>query len=444
MSGGEIRGNNLDFLRDHSNEAVVSGPAGTGKSITALTKLMLIALKYPECRLLIVRKTRESLTESGLVTWEEKVLPRKLYQAIASTMKRQQRSSYTFPNKSEVVIGGMDKPSKIMSTEYDIIYVQEAIELDENDWESLSTRLRNYKVPYQQLIGDTNPDAPRHWIMQRVKKGLLKLFESRHEDNPALFDPDGSITRMGQEYLSRLDSLTGVRKLRLRFGKWVQAEGAIYTEFDRAIHLIDRFEIPKDWPRYWSIDFGYTNPFVCQFWAQDPDGRLYRYREIYFTQRLVEDHARKILQLASGEPAPVAVICDHDAEDRATLERHTGYKTDPAHKTVSDGIQAVASRLKKAGDDKPRIFFLRDSLVERDPKLDDKKLPACTEEEIDGYIWNINGGRNKGEEPVKANDHGVDATRYMVAQVDLVDAGEYGLLDEEIARELANLDGNGW
>jgi hypothetical protein len=187
----------------------------------------------------------------------------------------------------------MDKPSKIMSTEYDIIYVQEAIELDENDWESLSTRLRNYKVPYQQLIGDTNPDAPRHWIMQRVKKGLLKLFESRHEDNPALFDPDGSITRMGQEYLSRLDSLTGVRKLRLRFGKWVQAEGAIYTEFDRAIHLIDRFEIPKDWPRYWSIDFGYTNPFVCQFWAQDPDGRLYRYREIYFTQRLVEDHARR-------------------------------------------------------------------------------------------------------------------------------------------------------
>jgi predicted transcriptional regulator len=41
------------------------------------------------------------------------------------------------------------------------------------------------------------------------------------------------------------------------------------------------------------VDFGYTNPFVMQWWAEDPDGRLYLYREIYRTRRLVEDHAKR-------------------------------------------------------------------------------------------------------------------------------------------------------
>ncbi len=69
-TGREIRGQNLDFLYDQSNETILSGPAGTGKSITALTKLMLVALKYPGCRLLIARKTRESLSVSGLTSYQ--------------------------------------------------------------------------------------------------------------------------------------------------------------------------------------------------------------------------------------------------------------------------------------------------------------------------------------------------------------------------------------
>ena len=43
------------------------------------------------------------------------------------------RQAYHYPNGSEVVVGGLDKPSKVMSTEYDLVYVQEAIELFEND-----------------------------------------------------------------------------------------------------------------------------------------------------------------------------------------------------------------------------------------------------------------------------------------------------------------------
>ena len=378
----EFRGNNLEALYSRDDEMIVSGPAGTGKSVTLLTKMMLAALKYPESRHLIARKTRESLTESGLVTWETKVLPKKLHEQIAASMQRRQRSSYIFPNKSEVVVGGLDKPTKIMSTEYDTIYVQEALELTLNDWESLNSRLRNNRMPYQQLNGDTNPDAPYHWILQRAKSGALRLIESRHEDNPSLFDASGQITEFGRKYIGRLDRLTGTRYQRLRKGLWVQAEGTVYDNFDQAVHMVSRFEIPSTWARYWSVDFGYTNPFVWQAWAEDTDGRLYLYRQIYMSQRTVKQHARQIMELTAGEPLPQAIICDHDAEDRETLRQETGLDNYAAYKAVSTGIQGVKERLERAGDGKPRIYIMRNSLVEYDPRLEEKKIPTSTEEEF--------------------------------------------------------------
>lgn len=169
------------------------------------------------------------------------------------------------------------------------------------------------------------------------------------------------------------------------------------------------------------MDFGFTNPFVLQRWAEDPDGRLYLYAEIYRTRRLVEDHARDVLaEVAPNgrwvEPKPRAIVCDHDAEDRATLERHLGLGTVPAHKTVSDGIQAVQARIRPAGDGRPRLFIARDACARRDPELVDAKLPACTAEEIGGYVW---ADGKKKEQPVKDNDHGLDCVRYLTAERDL-------------------------
>ena len=399
----------LRLMQTRTEEVLLSGPAGTGKSRGALEKLHLSAEKYPGMRGLMLRKTRESLTEAALFTWETKVVP--LGHPILSGAQRRMRQAYRYPNGSEVVVGGLDKPEKVMSTEFDMIYIQEATECDERDWEMATTRLRNQVMPYQQLIGDCNPDAPHHWLYQRCQSDRTLLLESRHEDNP-------SVT---PQYLARLDALTGVRYKRLRLGLWVAAEGTVYEGWDPAVHRVDRFDIPAAWPRYWVVDFGYVHPFCAAWFAEDPDGRLYRYKEIYRTGRLVEDHAREMLAVSEGEPRPSAIICDWDAEDRATLERYLGMGTTKAHKGISDGIQAVASRLRSEADGKPRLFYLRDSVVERDPSLVEKKLPTSTEEEYDGYVWNEGGGRRKGEEPLKVNDHGMDCTRYMVAYLDGLD-----------------------
>jgi phage terminase large subunit len=385
-------------------EVLLCGPAGTGKSRGCLEYLHHLCTKFAGIRAAIVRKTRKAITQSALVTWEKEVL-----HPLDRVRFRTAEQEYRYPEGSVVVVSGLDRPEKIMSSQYDVIYVQEATELTEDDWESLTTRLRNNVLPWQQLIADCNPAAPVHWLKQRCDQGRTRLLESRHADNPTVT----------ADYLAKLDALTGVRLLRLRQGLWAAAEGLIYDGWDSAVHLVDGFPIPRDWPRYWVVDFGYTNPFVWQAWASDPDGRLYRYRELYRTQRLVEDHARDIRRVTAGDPRPVAVICDHDAEDRATLERHLGVRTLAAHKAVSPGIQAVASRLKVAGDGRPRLFLLRDALDERDPLLVEAKRPTCTDEEVESYVWNVAGGRKKGEEPLKENDHGCDCTRYLVAYRDL-------------------------
>ena len=109
-----------------------------------------------------------------------------------------------------------------------------------------------------------------------------------------------------------------------------------------------------------------------------------------------------------------ATICDHDAEDRATLLQE-GIPNIPAQKDVLVGIQKVEDRLKVQEDGKPRLFIFRDSLVEPDETLIEKHLPICTEDEFDGYVW---ANKSKKEEPVKENDHGLDMVRYTVMHVD--------------------------
>lgn len=409
-----------------NDEILVSGPAGTGKSRGLLEKLHMLALLNPGMRGLIVRKTLVSLGSTALVTWRKFVVKEAMLVGDVEFYggSPQEPAGYRYNNGSFIAIGGMDKSTKIMSSEYDVIYVQEATELTITDWEALTTRLRNWVISFQQIIGDCNPDMPTHWLKARCDRGTTTMLESRHEDNPLLFK-EGVVTPEGVAYIAKLDALTGVRYLRLRKGLWAAADGLVYESYDPAIHLVDRFEIPEEWTRWWAVDFGFTNPFVLQCWAEDPDGRLFLYREIYHTRRLVEDHARQILSLVLDddgywkEPRPRGIVCDHDAEDRATLEKHLGLSTQAAKKTVSDGIQAVEARWRVQDDGKARLFLLRDSVVERDADLDDRKLPTCTAEEVVGYVWDEAAGGKVKEVPRKENDHGMDGMRYMVAERDL-------------------------
>ena len=428
-----FRGAALALQTITAHEWIIAGPAETGKTYAACWRLDTLLRETPKASAGMLRRIRADMDGTVLRTWERIIALR----GGVSVAGGSHPEWYDYPNGSRLYIGGMDRPGKVLSGERDWIYANQAEELTLDAWETLSTRCtgRGAVTPHPMLFGDCNPGPPTHWILGRES---LRVLHSRHEDNPTLYDEAGSLTIQGVRSMAALDNLTGVRKERLRFGRWVAAEGAVYDSYDRAVHLIDRFEIPPDWRRFRVVDFGYTNPFVCQWWAMDGDGRLYRYREIYRTQRTVRAHAEQIKALSQGE-ACEATVCDHDAEDRATMAE-CGINTIAAYKAVSVGIQAVQSRLAAAGDGKPRLFLMRGSLVEADELLIMANKPTCTENEIESYSWPKGAdGKPVKEEPVKVDDHGMDAMRYAVAFADGLHAGndDLGLLgwyEREAAR----------
>jgi len=412
-----------------ASEVLIPGPAGTGKSRGVLEKVHLFLMNYAGARGLIVRKTRASMTESVLVTFESHVATAG---CTLSNQQRRTRTAYDYVNGSSLVVGGLDNPDRLMSTEYDIIAVFEATELSEDDWEKLTTRLRNGKAPYQQIIADCNPASPTHWLKRRADRGQMAVFPSSHKDNPRLWKGD-DWTPEGRRYLATLNSLTGHRRARLLDGKWAAAEGLVYPEFDASTHVITTRVISDSWRRIVSIDFGYVHPFVAQWWAIDEDGRMYLYRELYRSQRIVADHAKQILELSKGERIS-AFISDHDAEDRATLAA-AGIQTIAADKDHRTGRDAVHARLRVQADGRPRLFILADCTVETDPVLYGKKRPTSTLAEFDCYAYPKGmDGKAEKEEPVKECDDGMDAMRYAVMWLDSPNKG-YGAWSGGSAKE---------
>ena len=436
--GRKFYGANLGFIHYDGTESMLSGPAETGKTFSALHKLDRLARTTPNGQFVIIRKTRTSMDSTVLRTMKRIIADDVI------VFGGEKPQWYDYPNGARIWIAGMDSSSKVLSGERDAIYVNQAEELTLADWETLTTRAtgRGTATGKSQIFGDCNPAGSSHWIPARARENKLKLFESRHTDNPTLYWQTGArkgqLTVQGHKTMKALNALTGIRKARLKDGRWANAEGAIY-EYDPLIHLIEPFEIPDEWERIIAIDFGYINPFVVLWLAIDGDGRLYLYRYIYQTHRIVSEHADEMKRIIAGMTQDewaavtdkteayantrewkrtIGIVSDHDAEDRATLNK-AGFKTIAADKRVKVGIETVQDRLKLQGDGKPRLFFMRGALVSVDETLVASQRAWTIEQELDGYVWlPAVEGRAAKEEPLKKDDHAMDALRYACMQVD--------------------------
>jgi len=116
------------------------------------------------------------------------------------------------------------------------------------------------------------------------------------------------------------------------------------------------WEPDKKWKRVWSIDWGKTSPTVLQFWAVDPEGRMYLYREFYKT-RLRPDRlavwAKEQIDIGN-EPHPVAIVCDHDPERKVDFEKACGLPLELADKADRlKGIEAMQARFDVQEDGRP-------------------------------------------------------------------------------------------
>lgn len=394
----------IEPWRDKSPTLLLTGSAGGGKSNLAAEKLHGFMLAYPGACGIAARKAREWCFGS-VRAMLEKVIGDDPHVDV-----KMDRVDYA--NGSRIFFAGMldNKQREAMRSKRgakgdpDIIWMEEANAFTRNDFDEFSGRLRGTVADWTQIMLTTNPDDPYHWIYtDMIQGGQASVYYSGAKDNP----------KTTAAYMARLDGMVGILRDRLRDGRWVRAEGAIYDEYDPAVHLIDLDECPEFVRRFRAVDFGYTNPFVCQWWGMDADGRLYLYREIYETRQLIEDVTPRILEL-TGDEYVEKTVSDHDAEDRATMHKH-GLSTSAAIKDVSTGIQAVKTRLKVQPDGKPRLYFVRGALVQPDAALIEERKPTSTIEEVTGYSWTkYADGKPDKEQPVKVNDHGCDAMRYLV------------------------------
>jgi len=288
-----FRGSGKAIQEYRGREFIISGPAETGKTFAALWLLDSLLRTTPGAQAVLARKLQVSIWGTVLVTYKRiQELREKMGDAPVSSYGGEKPEWYNYPNGSKLWIGGMDNPNKMLSGERDWIYINQAEELKLDDWEILFTRCtgRGAVTKTPMLFGDCNPGAEDHWILKRQS---IKLFQSHHEDNPSLYDEQGNLTEQGKRTMATLDSLTGVRKKRLRDGEWVGAEGLFFEEWDDDLHVCAPFPIPADWPIWGALDHGFAHNTAFGLFTQH-DGIIYMIAEHVKNGWLVPLHCKAI------------------------------------------------------------------------------------------------------------------------------------------------------
>lgn len=434
----------LDDPQVMPEHLMLEGPGGASKSWSILCFLIWCAQTWPGIRVLIVRQTRASLVESACQTLEKILTPG---HPMLKGADPENRQSYRL-GESKFVLGSMEHPDRLYSTDWDIVYVQEASQISFDAWDRFARGMRNESsLPFSLLIGDTNPHKLTHWIKREGDRGKITMLRSLHIDNPAYFvkdenAPDGSgyrMTPLGRRYMRTLSNMSGVRRKRLYEGVWCSAEGAIWPEFDMLIHgvTLDRDEqgwISKETLHkldvrafYGVYDWGHDHPGVFQLWAYAGNNKRYRIAEVYRRRWQIDQFAEKILELHEHYPTEL-IFCGHDRPDAvdAFNDRLGASRTGPgqiavkADNAVHQGIECVRRLLSDRGGG-PYIFFDRNAIYGgRDEELADAGKPWCTEMEIDGYVYKKRKSTDEdddtptsNEEPDKKEDDGCDCVRML-------------------------------
>lgn len=408
----------LDTIYSRARELMFEGPAGTGKSRAVLEKINILCDHKPGIRVLIARKTRASMSETVLATLENDVLGP--FSPLVQGAGRAHRQSYVYPNRSQINVGGLDKPERIMSSDYDIIYVPEATEALESDWEMLMTRLRHGKLGFHQIVGDCNPDAPTHWINNRAS---LERICSRHEDNPTLFDEVlGDWTPHGKEYIATLDSLSGHRKERLRYGRWVAPEGARFPNLSSELHQFDLERtfprgLPSNWPIIMGLDYGLRAPYCALWTAIDEDKNLWVFREDYEAGITADVQAERFIRLTAQNEKIRTVYADPACW--AKFPGHEG----PSLKCTADFYQDAIAKDKRFGGlvpgfNKSRRLALDtiDALLNRGNEYPNLYIErkACPNlwRELTEAVWDSRSKDLKEDIDPACDDHAITAGYY--------------------------------
>ncbi len=250
------------------------------------------------------------------------------------------------------------------------------------------------------------------WSMTPI---IPQLFlEERIEDLPdtdEMFFADLNANRKsigGYIEDNRVDELINdwpeeVQATRVR-GRFASFYGAVFKTYSRNLHVIKPFKIPEEWRKYRGFDFGFTNPFVCLWAAQDEDDNWYIYREYYKAKTCIGEHIEAVHQMSRREKYIASIADPENAENRSEM-RKARIATLTARKDIAKGIEVVQSKLKVKPNGKPSLFIFNTC------------RNTCREMALYQYPRGTNL-KNPKDVPLQVNDHTVDSLRYILYTIE--------------------------
>ncbi len=368
------------FFEENRDTRVLGlyGGAGSGKSYSVATILCSRFINERNKRILITRKTFPALR---LTSWYTIVrilhdwgVPAKINKA-----------DYTITYKNNEIVGkSLDDPEKIKSTEFNYIWIEEATEVNKEDY--LQTDLRLRRDPGKdtnQLICTFNPIDEHNWAVQEFypspKRSDATAHHSNYQDNKFL----------GDEYRRTLEALADQDENYYQvytLGVPGHLKDLIYTHYD----FIPR---PPAFDGYtgFGLDFGFNKP-AALVGAAPLGEEVYLEELLYETGLTNLDLINRVKQLIPEHRRHIPIYAD-PAEPKSIEEfRRAGFTVIEADNRVKPGID----KLKRF-----RLKIQEDSIN--------------LQKEIRAYKWREDP-RTKQilDEPVKLNDHLMDAARYCV------------------------------
>jgi len=420
-------GKQEEFLSSPEKEVLYGGAAGGGKSYAMLADLLRY-VHVPGYRALLLRRTLDELTE--LIDKSKDFYPK----AFPGAHFVEGKKTWKFPSGATALFSYCERDDDVRRyqgqafawigidelTHYPTPYV----------WNYLRSRLRTTITGVRTYMrATTNPGGQGTWWVKKmfidpapwgqpfwardIDSGKILRYGERHpKANQPLFQrrfiparlPDNPHLYEDTDYETMLMSLPEVERKRLLDGDWDVTDGAVFEEFDRAIHVVEPFTIPHNWTRVRAGDYGYASPSCVLWGAIDWDSNLWIYRELYEKGLNAEALAHKVQDLEVQDPQMGAYVLDPACWNRTglgpsiaeTMIQSGTVWTRADHNRIPGKVEVHRRlALNEVGDPRLRIFDSCSHLISTLPMLPYSKTIV---EDVD----------------TKADDHAYDALRYMV------------------------------
>lgn len=379
-----------EFMMATAKYVAFGGARGGGKSWSVREKAKRLAIKWAGIKILIIRKTYTDLRDNH-------ILPLRADLPDALAPYKETDKAFVFRNGSRIKCSYFANDADALQyqgQEYDVIFLEEATQFSEMVFNVLKACLRGANSFPKRMYLTCNPDGIGFLWVKRLFVSRDYLEGEKPEEYmfiQSLVDDNEILMRMNPDYVEQLNSLPEDMRKRWRYGSWDVAEGQYFGEFDRRIHTCEPFDVPREWRRYISIDYGLD--MLAVYWIAVDNGRnCYVYREFCEPNLRISAAAQAILERTPEGEVIYATLAPPDlwnrsqetGKSKALIFGESGLSLTRSNNDREAGWLAIKELLKQdeEGNARLHIFSTCPKLIKNLPELlRDPKHPTDTANE---------------------------------------------------------------